>query len=69
MPTAAIAQPLLTTESDAKHSALVQRQMPLEGCLEGSEEELELAAITGVIETYQAERWPEARCQEGALVA
>jgi hypothetical protein len=60
MPTAASAQPLLTAETDAMHSALVQRADVLEGCLEGSEEERELAAITVAIEA-EAVRWPEGK--------
>jgi hypothetical protein len=65
MPTAATAQPLLTAESDAMHSALVQREDALEGCLEGSEEEHEIAAITDAIEAYEAKRWPEGRVPGG----
>jgi hypothetical protein len=65
MPTAATAQPLLTAESDAMHSALVQRADAIEGYLEGSEEEAELAAITNAIEAYEAKRWPEGEVPGG----
>jgi len=40
------------------HSALVQRADALKGCLEGSEEEAELAVITDAIAAYEAVRWP-----------
>jgi hypothetical protein len=39
--------------------------MPLEGCLEGSEEEAELKRIVNAIEAYEAVRWPSGRIQEG----
>ena len=32
--------------------------MPLEGCIEGSEEEAELVVITDAIEAYETVRWP-----------
>ena len=40
------------------HGVLVQRADTLEVCLEGSEEEVELRAITDAIEAYEAVRWP-----------
>ena len=33
----------------------------LEGCVQGSVEEAELAAIAGTIEAYEAKRWPEGK--------
>ena len=47
---------LMTAECDAMHGVLVQRADALEGCLEGSEEE-----IVDVIEAYEAFRWPEGK--------
>jgi len=48
----------ILAEADAMHSALVQRADALKGCLEGSEEEAELAVITDAIAAYEAVRWP-----------
>jgi hypothetical protein len=42
--------------SDAIHSVLVERADALEGCLEGSEEEVELTVITDAIEAYEVKR-------------
>jgi len=53
------------TGADATHSALVQRADALEGCIEGSEEEAELAVITDAIEAYEVVRWPQGRVPGG----
>ena len=55
----------ILAEADALLSALVLRADALEGCIEGSEEEAELAVITDVIEAYEAVRWPEGKVQGG----
>ena len=43
----------------------MQRADALEGCLEGSEEEVELTAITDAIEAGEAVHWPLGRTQDG----
>jgi len=52
-------------EADAMHSLLVRRADALMGCLEGSEEEVELQEIVTVIEAYERKRWPEGKVPGG----
>jgi len=47
------------------HGVLMLRADALEGCLEGSEEDAELAAITDAIEAYETVRWPEGKVPGG----
>ena len=56
---------LMTGELDAMHGVLVQRADALEGCLKGSEEEIELKAIVDAIEAYEALRWPTGKVNGG----
>jgi hypothetical protein len=48
----------LSAVTDRMHALLVQRADELVGCTENSPEEAELAALTDVIEAYEAQRWP-----------
>jgi hypothetical protein len=48
----------LANLADAMHALLVHRADELEGCIEGSAEEAELASIVNVIEAYEEKRWP-----------
>jgi hypothetical protein len=45
-------------EGDAMHALLIQRADQLEGCIEGSAEDQELAAIITTIDGYEQLRWP-----------
>jgi len=56
---------LMTAESDAMHGVLVHRADALEGCLKGSEEEIELKAIVDAIEAYETVRWPTGKVNGG----
>jgi hypothetical protein len=49
---------LLANVTDAMHALLVKRADELVGCIEGSAEEAELAALVEVIEAYESQRWP-----------
>jgi hypothetical protein len=62
---AALTQHSILAEADALLSALVLRADALEGCIEGSEEEAELAVITDAIEAYEAVRWPAGKVPGG----
>jgi hypothetical protein len=55
----------ILAEADALLSALVLRADALEGSIEGSEEEVELAVITDAIEAYEAVRWPAGKIPGG----
>jgi hypothetical protein len=48
----------LANVADAMHALLVRRADELEGCLEGSAEEIELASIVNAIAAYEEKRWP-----------
>jgi hypothetical protein len=56
---------LVIAESDAMHSALVERADAFEGCTEVSEEEAELISIVDAIEAYEAVRWPQGKVNGG----
>jgi len=65
LPASAPPAALIIAEADALLSALVLRADALEGCLEGSEEEAEIAVISDAIEAYEAKRWPEGKVPGG----
>ena len=52
------AEAQLLPEVDALHALLVGRADELEGCIEGSAVEAELASIINAIEAYEEKRWP-----------
>ena len=55
----------MIAESDVMHGVLVQRADALDGCIEGSEEERKLLAITDAIGVYEAVRWPTGKIAGG----
>ena len=55
----------LSTVTDAMHALLVKRADELMGCTENSPEEVELAALTDIIEAYESQRWPLGRIPGG----
>lgn len=57
--------PSLLHEADALHSLLVIRADKLAQCIEGSDEEAELAIIAETIEGYEAKRWPGGKLAGG----
>jgi len=44
--------------ADRMHQLLAQRADDLMGCVKGSAEDKELAAITDALEAYEQRRWP-----------
>jgi hypothetical protein len=52
-------------EGDKLQALLVFRADQLEGCAEGSSEEIELAVIADALEKYEAKRWPSGRVTGG----
>jgi hypothetical protein len=53
--------------TDRMHGLLMDRADALMGCTENSPEEVELAALTDVIEAYERQRWPDGKipCGKG----
>jgi hypothetical protein len=47
------------------HALLVTRADELDGCAEGSPEEVEYIKLLEAIETYEAERWPDGKIPGG----
>jgi hypothetical protein len=54
-----------TVEADAMHALLVLRADQIEGCTEGSPEEVEFKAIADALEAYEAKRWPDGKAPGG----
>jgi hypothetical protein len=55
----------LADVTDRMHGLLMERADALMGCTENSPEEIELAALTDVIEAYERQRWPLGRIPGG----
>jgi hypothetical protein len=55
----------LSEVTDKMHGLLMDRADALMGCVEGSPEEAELAALTDIIEAYESQRWPLGRISGG----
>jgi hypothetical protein len=54
-----------TAAADAMHALLVKRADELEGCIEGSAEEVEFASIADALVAYEQIRWPEGKAPGG----
>jgi hypothetical protein len=57
--------PSARDDADAMHALLVLRAGKLAGCIEGSEEELELKKIADTVGAYEAKRWPDGNVPGG----
>jgi 4-hydroxy-3-methylbut-2-en-1-yl diphosphate synthase IspG/GcpE len=55
----------LAEVTDRMHSLLMDHADALMGCTENSPGEAELAALAGVIETYERQRWPDGKIPGG----
>jgi hypothetical protein len=51
--------------ADAMYALLVKRADELMGCLQGSQEERELASIVDAVEGYEKRRWPLSKVPGG----
>jgi hypothetical protein len=60
-PASASAPTDVAPEADRMLAMLMQRADELDSCAEGSEEEAELVALIGAIESYETRRWPDGK--------